>query len=69
MAMPRFMISGAGRPPIGSPSKRIAWRAAGSRPVKVLRKVDLPAPLAPMTASVSPSPTLASMPNSAWKSP
>ena len=41
MAMPRFMMADAGRPPIASPSKMIASRGAGSRPVTALRNVDL----------------------------
>ena len=69
MAMPRFMMSGAGSEPIASPSKRIASRAEASMPVIAFRKVDLPAPFEPMMATVSPGSIAADMPNSAWKSP
>src|SRR3990167_8514276 len=60
---------GGGRPPTGSPSKRIASRGAAFRPATARRNVDLPAPLAPITATISPGARSKSMPNSAWKSP
>ena len=53
---PRRTISPGGRPPIGSPVEADLARAAPStRPVSALRKVHLPAPLAPMIATSSPA--------------
>ena len=54
MAMPRATIRLAGRSPIASPLYRIASDALDSSPVRLRRKVDLPAPLEPMMATVSP---------------
>ncbi len=67
--MPRATISCAGRSPIGSPANTIASRRAGIAPAMHLSSVDLPAPLAPITATTSPSATPIETPNSAWKSP
>ena len=47
----------------------IASRRAGMAPAIHLSSVDLPAPLAPITATTSPSATPIETPNSAWKSP
>ena len=41
--------------PIGAPAKRTRSAGARSRPVTARSSVDLPAPLAPMMATVSPS--------------
>jgi len=38
-------------------------------PAMHLSKVDLPAPLAPMTATTWPAAIFSDTPNSAWKSP
>jgi hypothetical protein len=38
-------------------------------PAMHLSSVDLPAPLAPITATTSPTATRSETPNSAWKSP
>ncbi|MNW19813.1 hypothetical protein D3C71_2199600 [compost metagenome] len=52
-----------------SPLKRIAPGSLRISPASDRRKVDLPAPLEPMMARVSPSARSRSMSNSAWKSP
>src|SRR5262249_4758494 len=59
----------AGASPIGSPSNRMAPRREVMTPATHLSSVDLPAPLAPITATTSPATTLREAPNSAWKSP
>ncbi len=51
------------------PSNRISPERTGNRPAIVFISVDLPAPLAPMTAAVSAAPTVIETSNSAWKSP
>jgi hypothetical protein len=56
-------------PPIGRPSNTIFSGAALRSPVTVFRKVDLPAPFAPMIPTASPAWISKSMPKSAWKSP
>ena len=67
--MPRDTTSCAGPPPIGTPWNMTAlWRTAIA-PAMHLSSVDLPAPLAPITATTSPSATRIETPNSAWKSP
>jgi hypothetical protein len=43
--------------------------AVTKAPATARRNVVLPAPLAPMMATVSPSSTVTLMSNSAWKSP
>ena len=50
---------------IDRPSKRIVAAARRHMPAIVFSSVDLPAPLAPMTATVSPSATAIETPNSA----
>jgi len=59
----------AGSPTIGSPAKRIWPRRLSISPTRHLRKVVLPAPFAPMRATVSPASTWTVTPKSAWKSP
>src|SRR5262245_38343279 len=56
-------------PPIGVPRSLTDCGSHGTRPVIALSSVDLPAPLAPMSASTSPSSRSKSTPNNAWKSP
>src|SRR5262249_8310193 len=68
-AMPRATTAWAGSFPIGSPSNRMASRRDAMTPAMHLSSVDLPAPLAPMTATTSPGGTRSETPNSAWKSP
>jgi hypothetical protein len=67
--MPRATTVCAGASPIGSPSNRMASRRDGMTPAMHLSRVDLPAPLAPMTATTSPAARRKVTPNSAWKSP
>jgi hypothetical protein len=67
--MPNLTISYAGNAPMSRPSRRTADAGRGNRPAIAFRNVDLPAPLAPMMATVSPSLSVNVMPNSAWKSP
>ena len=65
MAMPILtMASGATRS-MRLPSKVISPLRRRARPVIARRIDDLPAPLAPMSATVSPSPTSIEMPFSA----
>ena len=53
--MPRSHDLGrAAAPPIGSAVEDDLARALGSRPAMRAGRCDLPAPLAPMTATVSP---------------
>jgi hypothetical protein len=47
----------------------MASRRDAITPAMHLSSVDLPAPLAPMTATTSPGGTQSDTPNSAWKSP
>ena len=69
-AMPWRTTSKARMPPIVAAVEADRCRAGcGRSPATVFRKVDLPAPLAPMIATVSPSSTASVMPKSAWKSP
>src|SRR6516164_1801377 len=68
-AMPRATTAWAGSSPIGSPSKTTASRRDAITPAMHLSSVDLPAPLAPMTATTSPGCARSDTPNSAWKSP
>ena len=67
--MPRPTLVKADAPPMSAPLKRIAPGFVGMRPATVFRNVDLPAPFAPMMATVSPGSTVRLMPKSAWKSP
>ena len=55
--MPVRTIVGVGRWVIGAPSKRIAPDDAVTRPMMVLSNVLLPAPFAPMSATISPAAT------------
>jgi hypothetical protein len=50
---------------ISAPSKRIDPLAARGFPQIVIKRVDLPAPLAPIRVTISPSPTSTSTPRSA----
>jgi len=69
IAMPSDITSAADMAPIGRPSNTI-WSAALFRTPAIERiSVDLPAPLAPTMAIVSPGLRAISTPNKAWKSP
>ncbi len=50
-------MSGAGSRVMSCPAKSIAPEAAGTRPASVFSSVDLPAPLRPSSATISPSRT------------
>src|SRR5262252_5460890 len=52
-------------PVIGVPWSFTSPRLAGSNPARILRRVDLPQPEGPTTATNSPSATLKSIPSSA----
>jgi hypothetical protein len=67
--MPRRTISPGGNPAIASPLKRTCSRGDLTRPLRLFRKVLLPAPLAPITATSSASASSKSMPNKACASP
>ena len=54
---PRPAISAGGVAVMSTPSKMIAPRSASTIPEIVLRSVDLPAPLVPSRAMISPSST------------
>ena len=69
IAMPRSTIAAEGSAPIGRPSKRTVSGAFRMTPAMERSSVVLPAPLAPMIATVSPGSSAMSTPNSAWKSP
>ncbi|MNT19594.1 hypothetical protein D3C72_1548590 [compost metagenome] len=51
------------------PSKVMLPALGFSNPAKVFRVVVLPAPFAPISATISPSPTVRSMPLMAWMAP
>ena len=55
--MPSRAMSGAGMPAMSRPSNSIRPEAGGTSPVRVLSSVDLPAPLRPSSATISPSRT------------
>ena len=57
-AMPSATRSWAATLASDRPSKRISPERTGNRPAIVFSSVDLPAPLAPMTAAVSAAPTV-----------
>ena len=69
MAIPRPSRRWAGTPSSGRPSKATVPVLCCWRPATVRSRVDLPAPLAPITATVSPSATRTDTSNRAWKSP
>ena len=50
-------MSGAGSPAMSRPSYSIVPEAGGTRPASVFSSVDLPAPLRPSSATISPSRT------------
>ena len=52
-----------------APSKRTSPPAAGTRPVMARSVVVLPAPLAPMSVTISPCPSVSETPFSAWIAP
>ena len=69
MAMPSRTTSCGVWWPIGWPSNITISGLVGSAPATARKNVVLPAPLAPMMATVSPCSTLTLISNSAWKSP
>src|SRR5688572_323002 len=68
-ASPRRTRCGAGRAVMSSPPKRMRPASGFRLPASWLMKVVLPAPFGPMTACVSPSSTLKSMPSVARSAP
>ena len=44
--------------PVGSPRNRTSPEAAGTRPMMARSVVDLPAPLAPISVTISPAPSV-----------
>ena len=67
--MPSETILLAGVPVRGLPSKVMEPLRALSRPATVLSVVDLPAPLAPMSVTISRSLTSKETPLMAWMLP
>ena len=63
---PRVTTSCGGTCVMSSPSKRTLPSLGTSRPLTVLSVVVLPAPLAPMSVTISPSSTLIETPRRAW---
>ena len=63
-AMPRRAISSGGRWVMSRPSKTMAPWSASTTPPTARRRVDLPAPFVPRSATISPAPTEMSMPGS-----
>ena len=67
--MPRPTIRLAPMPPMPLPSKLIKPLRGLSRPETVFSVVDLPAPFAPISVTISPSLTSKEMPLMAWMLP
>ena len=67
--MPRPMMVLAGTFCRSVPSSKMEPEAAGSRPEMAWRVVVLPAPLAPIRDTSSPSATVREMPFRAWMAP
>ena len=67
--MPSATRRCAGVPPSDRPSNPMSPPRTGTRPLMAFSSVDLPAPLAPMMATASPSSTVRSTPKSAWNNP
>ena len=67
--MPLAAILWAGTPTRLSPSKVIVPFLGRRRPATVFRDVDLPAPLAPIKVTISPSSTWKEMSLTAWIAP
>jgi len=61
-ATPSALISRGGRPAIDVPPSRTRPRLGASTPAMTLSSVDLPAPLGPMTPTISPRSTSRSTP-------
>ena len=68
-AMPIFTISCAGVDVMSLPWKVIVPRRGRLRPLIDRSVVDLPAPFAPISVTISPAPTLIEMPLSASIAP
>src|SRR5262249_40933873 len=66
---PRITRRSARSRVMSSPLNRMAPEAIGRSPEIARMVVDLPAPLAPINATISPSPTSRLMPCSAWMRP
>ena len=66
---PRRATCSAGMSVMSTPSKTIWPAFEGSTPPREFRNVDLPAPLVPRSATISPPPTVTSTPKSTWKLP
>ena len=69
MIRPSRDTCSAGMREMSMPSKCTVPLRPSFKPTSALRKVDLPAPLAPTSATASPSPTVKSMSNTACRSP
>ena len=54
---------------MSAPSSMTVPLDAGSSPINALSSDDLPAPLAPSTATISPAATLSDTPRTAWTRP
>ena len=67
--MPCGTILLAGMPATCCPSKAMAPERGFIRPATVFRVVDLPAPLAPISVTISPSLTSKETPLMAWMLP
>ena len=67
--MPISATSWPASPWISAPWKTIRPVRGGTMPEIERSVVDLPAPLAPMSVTISPSRTLIEMPLSAWIAP
>jgi len=68
-AMPRRAISCVCTRVMSSPSKTMRPALALGLPNRLIISVDLPAPLAPIKVTISPTWTSTSMPRSAWMWP
>jgi hypothetical protein len=68
-AIPRLMISWGALVVMSSPWKVIVPPRGRLSPLIARRVVDFPAPLAPMSVTISPSRTWMEMPFTAWIAP
>ena len=67
--IPRRTIRSGARPWMGRPSNRISPRRGGTMPLMAMSVVDLPAPLAPIRVTISPSSTRRLTSRRAWTAP
>src|SRR6185437_2231103 len=66
---PARTMAGVGRRAIDLPSNLMSPDDAGRRPMTVFNSVLLPAPLAPISATISPAPTVSETPCSTFVRP